>query len=167
MWCFDRGAFLALMLTLGACGFQPLYAPGTPAVGMLGRIAVDPIEGAEPAFEMRERLTERLGDADVADYRLKVTLRLSSRGVALTQQDYTTRYNVTGTATYQLFAAGESSPVQSGDVQSFTGFSAPESETASAFASRSAEEDAELRLARTLADQIVMELAITSGDWPR
>lgn len=165
MWCSDPRAFvLAAALLLGGCGFQPLYAPGSPAANMIGTIAVAPIAGDEPAFAMRERLTERLGEAEVADYRLEVAFRLNRRGVALTQQDYTTRYNLTGTADYRLIPAAGGPPVRAGQVESFTGYSAPESETASAFASRSAEQDAERRLAATLADQIVLELAITAGD---
>ncbi len=165
MWCSDRRAFvLAVALLAGGCGFQPLYAPGTPAANMIGTIAVAPIAGDEPAFLMRERLTERLGAAELADYRLEVTLKLTRRGVALTQQDYTTRYNITGVADYRLVALAGGPPVRTGRVESFTGYSAPESETASAFASRVAEQDAELRLAATLADRIVMELAITADD---
>ena len=45
-------------------------------------------------------------------------------------------------------------------MRTITGYSAPESETASAFASRAAERDAERRLAVTLADQILQRLAL-------
>ena len=62
---------------------------------MGGRIEVAVIEGA-PGFAMREELTARLGPATAATHRLDVTLALEETGVALTQQDVTTRYNVTG-----------------------------------------------------------------------
>lgn len=157
-----RRAVLGLLLALGGCGFEPLYAPGSAALGEIGRIAVAPIEG-EPGFLMRERLTERLGDSAVPDYRLDVTLSLVRHGVALTEQDYTTRYNLTGTATYKLTPIAGGAPVATGRITTFTGYSAPQSENASAFASLSAEQDAERRLARTLADQILLELAVTAG----
>lgn len=157
-----RAALFGALLVLGGCGFQPLYGPDSPATAMQGKVAVSLIDGA-PGFAMRERLTERLGEATVPDYTLDATLKLVRRGVALTQQDYTTRYNLTGTATYRLTPIAGGPPVQSDTITSFTGYSAPQSETASAFASLSAEQDAELRLARTLADQIVLQLAVTAG----
>jgi hypothetical protein len=46
-----------------------------------------------------------------------------------------------------------------------TGFSSPESETSFAFASLSAERDAERRLAVALADQILQRLALSSESW--
>lgn len=171
MWCSEplglarRGVVLGLAAgMLFGCGFQPLYAPGAPATAMLGEIEVAVIEG-EPGFAMRERLTERLGPAHAAEYRLVATLDLKRTGVALTQQDYTTRYNVTGISEFQLVPVGGGAPVLTGEVRSFTGYSAPDSETASAFASASAERDAELRLARTLADEIIMRLAVTAKEW--
>ena len=50
-------------------------------------------------------------------------------------------------------------------VRAITGYSAPESETASAFASLAAQRDAERRLAVELADRIVQRLALSAGDW--
>ena len=76
-----------------------------------------------------------------------MTLRLEPTGVALTQQDVTTRYNVTGTADYALVPLAGGPPVASGTVRAITGYSAPESVTASAFASLAAQRDAERRLA--------------------
>ena len=56
-------------------------------------------------------------------------------------------------------------PAASGVVRSVTGYSAPASETASAFASRVAGQDAERRLAIDLADQIVQRLALSADRW--
>lgn len=165
MWCSDRRAFLALglaSLALAGCGFRPLYGEGAPAAEMQGQFVLETPPG-QPGFEMRERLTERLGAPSKPLYRLVVTLDLQSRGAALTQQDYTTRYDVTGVATYAVVPLAGGAPVLTGAVNSLTGYSAPESETASAFASLVAERDAEVRLARALADQIVTELAVTAG----
>ena len=77
-----------------------------------------------------------------------MTLRLEQTGVALTEQDVTTRYNVTGTADYALVPLAGGPPVASGTVRAITGYSAPESVTSSAFASLAAQRDAERRLAR-------------------
>ena len=150
--------------TLAACGFSPLYAPGGDAAAMAGHVDVALIPGT-PGFAMREQLTSLLGPATAPTHRLDVTLRLEKTGVALTQQDVTTRYNVTGTAEYRLVPLNAGVPVQTGSVRSITGFSAPESVAASAFASLAAQRDAERRLAVDLADRIVQRLALTAGDW--
>lgn len=165
MWCSDRRGLLSLALAglaLAGCGFQPLYGEGSPAAAMRGRFVLDTPAGL-PGFEMRERLIERLGDAEAPVYRLRVALELDSEGSALTQQDYTTRYDVTGVARYEVLPVAGGAPVLTGTVSSITGYSAPEGENASAFASLVAERDAHVRLARTLADRIVTELAVTAG----
>ncbi len=166
MWCSDRRAVLALGLAglaLAGCGFKPLYGDAAPAAAMRGQFVLDTPDG-QPGFEMRERLLERLGESSDPRYRLAIRLDLQSRGSALTQQDYTTRYDVIGTASYTVTPLAGGAPILTGTVNSITGYSAPESETASAFASLVAERDAELRLALTLADQIVTELAVTAGE---
>ncbi len=170
MWWSEPGSRRAFLggasasLLLAACGFTPLYAPGAPASRMVGRVEVAVIDGA-PGFALRERLTGRLGPADAAAYRLNVDLRLTRTGVALTQQDVTTRYNVTGTARYALVPLAGGPPVASGVVRTITGYSAPEAKASSAFAVQAAQEDAERRLAVTLADDILLRLALSAEDW--
>ncbi|TPE52061.1 LPS assembly lipoprotein LptE [Amaricoccus solimangrovi] len=165
MWCSDRRGFLALCLAglaLAGCGFRPLYGEGSPAAGMRGQFMLETPDG-QPGFDMREQLLARLGQPDQPRYRLRVALDLRSQGSALTQQDYTTRYDVTGVARYDVLPLGGGAPVFSGTVTSSTAYSAPEGDNSSAFASLVAARDAQVRLARTLADQIVMELAVTAG----
>ena len=167
MWCSDRRGFLRGglgALALGGCGFQPLYDEGAAPSRMAGRVEVSIVEGG-PGFALRERLTERLGPATAPAYRLDVTLRLTRTGVALTQKNVTTRFDVIGTAEYTLVPLAGGTPVASGVVRSITGYSAPESETASAFASRAAEQDADHRLAIVLADSILQRLALSADGW--
>ena len=174
MWWSETGARptrrRVLLLTalapaaLAGCGFTPLYGEGTPASRMAGRVEVPPLEG-EAGFTLHERLTGRLGVPAQPAYRLDVTLSLTRSGVALTQQNVTTRFDVIGVAEYTLVPLSGGPAVASGVVRAVTGFSAPESETASAFASRAAQKDAERRLAVDLADRIVQRLALAPGLW--
>lgn len=168
MWWSDRRGLLrlggGLALALGGCGFAPLYDEGAAPSRMAGRVEVSIVEG-EPGFALRERLTERLGPASAAAYRLDVKLKLTRTGVALTQKNVTTRFDVIGTAEYTLVPLAGGTPVASGVVRSITGYSAPESETASAFASRAAEQDADRRLAVVLADAILQRLALSADGW--
>ena len=163
MW-WSRRALLAASAAVAACGFTPLYAPGAPATRMAGRVEVGLVEGA-PGFALRERLTGRLGPATAPTHRLDVDLNLTRTGVALTQKNVTTRFDVIGTAEYTLVPLAGGTPVASGVVRSITGYSAPESETASAFASRAAEQDADHRLAIVLADSILQRLALSADGW--
>ena len=159
-----RRGILVALLGLAGCGFRPLYGEGMPAAAMAGRVEVAMLDGA-PGFAMRERLTQRLGPPAAPAHRLETTLTLRRTGVALTQENVTTRYDVTGVATYRLVPIAGGPPVAAGSVRTVTGYSAPASEASSAFASRAAERDAEERLAVTLADQIVERLALTSATW--
>lgn len=152
------------LLVLAGCGFQPLYGEGAPAAAMRGRVEVAMLDGAA-GFAMRERLTQRLGPPSAATHRLETTLALERTGVALTQENVTTRYDVSGVATYRLVPLAGGPPVTAGTVRTVTGYSVPAEAASSAFASRAAGRDAEERLAVTLADRIVERLALGSGDW--
>jgi LPS-assembly lipoprotein len=166
MWCSERRglvAGLAALIGLAACGFEPLYAPGGDAAAARGTILVDTIDGAA-GFTLRERLVTRLGPAEAPTHRLDVDLSIESAGVAITEQDVTTRFSVTGRADWRLVPLGAAEPVLSGEARAITGFSAPASETASAFASLSAERDAERRVAVVLAEDIARDLALRAGE---
>jgi LPS-assembly lipoprotein len=166
MWCSDRRRLLLAFACLAGCGFEPLYAPGSPPAAMRGRIAFDSLEGSA-GFTLTERLLERLGWPDRPTHRLELALDFEEEGIAITPGDITTRFRVYGVAAYRLVPNSGGEPALEGEVQSFTGYNAPATSTASAFASRVAAEDARVRLARLLADRIVLDLALTAGNWLR
>ncbi len=168
-WCEPRGRRAVLRAAaaaalVAACGFTPLYGTGAPAARMAGRVDVAVIPGA-PGFALREQLTGRLGPAATPTHRLEVTLKLQQTGVALTQQNATTRFDVLGTASYRLVPLAGGPAVLSGEVRALTGYNAPASDISVAFAALSAQQDAEERLAVLLADRILQRLALASGDW--
>lgn len=149
---------------LAACGFTPLYGEGAPATKMTGRVEVPVIEGAA-GFALRERLTGRLGPATDPTQRLTVVLAITQTGVALTEENVTTRFSVVGEATYTLTPIAGGPPTTTGTVRAVTGYSAPVSATASAFATLVAEKDAYRRVSLELADYIVQRLALTADSW--
>lgn len=162
-------AGLATIAALSSCGFRPLYADRAPATAMLGRLAIAPIDGAA-GFALREQLVARLGDAPDPRYQLEVQLTLAEEGVAITRENVTTRFNVVGRAAYRVMSIGggaDGKAVAQGEIDALTGYSAPASETSSAFATRAAARDAEIRLARTLADRLIMQLALGAAGWMR
>lgn len=170
MWFSERRALLKRLGLLpfaglaASCGFEPLYAPGSAAASMRGRVAVGPIDAAA-GFALRERLVARLGPAVQPTHLLEVALDLEQQGVALTRENVTTRFEVIGVAEFRLLPLGGAEPVAAGAARAVTGYSAPASRTASAYATLVARRDAELRLARTLADDIIEQLALSAPDW--
>ena len=156
-----RRALLLSTLALPACGFQPVYRAGGTAVALQNRIAIDVVKGRN-GFELRERLEERLGRADAdAPYVLTFRLTIVESGVAVTEDEGTTRENLLGTAAFTIRRVDSGSIVFQDSVRNITAYST----TSETFPSAVAETDANLRLARVLADQIAERIALTSGTW--
>jgi LPS-assembly lipoprotein len=160
MSSFDRRSVLFMPLALAACGFAPAYGPGGTASGLQGRIRVaDPTE--KRGFDLVERLEERLGRPDAAEFDLTHSIVTDAVGLGFTAEDAITRYHLTGHVDWSLVSRATGKRVTGGRVQSFTAYSA----TGSTVAGLAAEQDASYRLMRILADQIVTRLIATSGSW--
>ena len=167
MWLSDRrtllqGALLLGAATLSACGFTPAYGPGSPAADLLDRVAIDPPQGRY-AFDLVERLEERLGRPKADRFDLTYSIKTSATGVGITPDNAITRYNLNGSIDWALIARSTGTRVTGGQVHSFTSYSA----TGSTVAGLAAQEDAARRLMRILADQITARLLATSGSWNR
>jgi LPS-assembly lipoprotein len=156
-----RRTILLAPLVLAACGFAPAYAPGGGADRLTGTIWVqDPTDRF--AFDLVERLEERLGRPESIRYDLAYTITTEAVGVGITTDNKITRYNLKGVVDYALTDRATGAQVTGGRVQSFTAYSA----TGSTVAGLAAEEDAGLRLMRILADQIVARLIAASASLP-
>ncbi|MBC7139365.1 MAG: hypothetical protein H5U17_11625 [Defluviimonas sp.] len=157
-----RRALLGLLAPalLAACGFAPVYGSGGPARALLNRVRIeDPTN--KNAFDLVERLEERLGRPQNVAFRLSYGITTQSRGLGITPDNTTTRYNIDGTVTYTLSDAVSGTPLAQGEVTTFVSYSA----SGSTVATVAAEEDAYARLMRLLADQIVSELIASSAGW--
>ena len=156
-----RRAFLFSTLALAACGFTPAYAPGGPATKLLGTVHVaDPTD--KNAFDLVERLEERLGRPKDRRYDLAYTITTEAVGVGITTENAITRYNLKGVIDYTLSDTATGARLAGGRVQSFTAYSA----TGSTVAGLAAEEDAAFRLMRILADQITARLIASAANLP-
>jgi LPS-assembly lipoprotein len=156
-------AALGLAALAGGCGFRPLHAPDGAAAPLRGRIAVDPVPGAA-GFAFRERLVERLGVVEAPTHRLSVDLDMREEGAAISRDAITTRFIVIGTAAFRLVPVGDTEPLVVESVSVQSGYSAPDGDTASAFAARAAALAAQERVARTLADRIALRFALLDLD---
>lgn len=144
---------LLLPLALAACGFAPALGPGGAASGLQGTIrAADPTD--KNAFDLVQRLEERLGRPETPLYALSYSIAVEPIGVGITPENTITRYNLTGRVDFSLTRLSDGERVATGRVHNFTSWSA----SGTTVAGLAAQEDAALRLMRGLADQIVTRL---------
>lgn len=160
MLSYKRKLLILGILALGACGFQPAYGPNGPAANLQGSVEIQ-APNTRNGFNFVRRLEERLGQPQATNYALSYTLQLSEDGLAITQSQVTTRYNVLGVADYSVRDLNTGNVVHSGTVNSFTSYSA----TGTTVSTSTAKRSAYARLMIILADQITTRLIATSGTW--
>ena len=156
---FSRRALIGLVLLAG-CGFQPAFGPDGPAGRLQNTIAVaDPAD--KNGFDLVERLEQRLGRGRDPAYGLAHEITTRSSGVGITPDNAITRFTIAGSVHFTLTRRADGAELSAGTVESFTSYSA----SGTTVSTLAAERDAETRLMRLLADQIVMRLVATSGSW--
>ncbi|MEO0486514.1 MAG: LPS assembly lipoprotein LptE [Pseudomonadota bacterium] len=154
MSSFDpRLILITALLALSACGFTPVYGPGSQAQALRGAVSFGTPD-SPGAFELVRELELRFGVADEAIYRLAVDVALDETESVITRTSEIERFSITGVATFTLLNT-DSDPVAKGTTQAFTSYSA----SGSPMATRAAREDAQSRLMVILADQIALRLA--------
>ena len=155
-----RWLFIGLLL-LTACGFEPIYGTKKPANLILGKIDVE-VSNGRNAFELRERLLERLGALDgTPAYLLKYTSNIESKNLTISKDNDVTRYTLQGVTNFDLVDTASKKVIYTNNIASNTAYSA----TAGTYPTAIAERDANVRLSRDMADKIVTLLLITAKDW--
>jgi len=149
---------------LAGCGFQPLYArdpSGRPGVASreLASISVDVIPD-RPGQLLRQALQQRLegsGSGRERRYALAVDYGISGEGIAIRQDEVATRIRFIARAGWTLRAADSAQTVMARDtaraVDDLNVFNEQY------FAADLENETVQRRLAETVADQIVLQLA--------
>ena len=163
MLLFNRRNVLLLALGLGvsACGFEPVYQEGSTASKLRGQIEIDLVKGRN-GFELREALENRLGYAVAgAPYVLTFKLTITETGLAVTEDEGTTRTNLNGTAAFTVRRKDTQTVVYEDSVRNITAYGS----TSRTYPSSVARRDANTRLAKALADQIADRIALTSSGW--
>jgi LPS-assembly lipoprotein len=160
---FTRGVAAAVAtLSLAGCGFHPLY--GTVGAGSsLGRklatIYVEPVSDygvANTGYELRNALINDLDSGEGARYRLKVTMKVTTQGLALLTSASVTRYNDTITVNYTL-TDSETGQVVTKGIE--TGNSAYNVVT-SPYSTLVAQQDADKRAALDIAERLRIDLGV-------
>ncbi|WP_433990007.1 hypothetical protein SuNHUV7_11600 (plasmid) [Pseudoseohaeicola sp. NH-UV-7] len=154
---FSRRLFIpGLVLCLASCGFTPVYGPNGAGTALQNQITVNEPQDRDD-YWFTQRFEERMGRSANAKYALVYNISTVEQGIAVNQEGNIERYDVLGRATYELRDAATDAVVSSGDVESFTGYSA----TGTSVASLAAERDARERLMIILADLVVTRLQAT------
>jgi LPS-assembly lipoprotein len=144
-----------LLLLLAACGFQPVYAPGSSALAAGGPITVEPIRGRS-GYMLRRALQEELaiGLPGVTEHAtLNVVLKENLTRLAFKPDGAASRSSVIASGRYVL--ARESGAI-SGRVDAQTDFTVP----ASSYGDIAAQTSAYDRTMRELAKEIVDDLRL-------
>ena len=154
-------AFSFVGIALTACGFRPLYAIGPNGLGPGDAMAGIYIEliPERVGYQLRNHLLDRLGAAgssDGAAYRLKISLREQSLGVAIRPNASITRYNYTLQARYDLIPTDGTAAVKSGNVSALAAYNV----ATAPYATVVAEQDASNRAAGDIAERLRVELAV-------
>jgi LPS-assembly lipoprotein len=140
-------------LALGACGFQPLHAPGNAGAILQNKVLID-----EPAdqngYLLTRAMEDRIGRGDAAAYGLSLAVLTSKRQLAINREGYIERFNLLGRVDYVLRNLDTGQVVTSGYVENFTAYSA----TGTTVVTLAGERDARERLMNILADQITARL---------
>ncbi|SNT05617.1 LPS assembly lipoprotein LptE [Tropicimonas sediminicola] len=164
MWSPDRRALLAALAVTGglaACGFTPAYAPGGSAYALRNQILAEaPSSTEEYAFVVQ--FEDRLGrTSDAAPYLLTYSITTETDGLAVTSDQETLRYNLSGEVRFTVTDRASGAVLTSGRTESFTSYSA----IGTTVATRASEKSASERLMVILADQTVSQLLATAGSW--
>ena len=153
----NRRAILALPLALAACGFTPAFGPAGPATALRGTIALADTDSRD-GFEFIKRMEDRLGRASAARFDLGFSISTKKASLGFTTDGAITRFNLTGSVSWTLTDRATGEVLASGVEQNFTAWSA----TGVTIAAVNAESDANVRLIRILADQVIARLIALS-----
>lgn len=142
-----------MALPLAACGFTPAYAPGGAGQALRGQVrASDPVTSQD--FDFVAAFEQRLGRPAAPGMELAYQITTSERGAAQLSGLGSTRITLFGEITYSLTDIASGETLTSGRLRNFTNYSTTDTQ----LATRRAQEDAEKRLMRILADQVAARL---------
>jgi LPS-assembly lipoprotein len=158
-------AFLGL-LTLSACGWQPLYgkvnagdgALGGNAAPRLASVHILPIAdrtGQNLYNALRDRMNPA-GSPSNPQYDLVIHIQERTEQLLILQDQTASRTNLTLTASFQLYQRGAAAPVLQGSSRTTTSYDLLNDE----FATIQSTNEARRRGALSLADDITNQLAV-------
>lgn len=146
----------ALIVTLAACGFEPMYggSGGAALQQRLSGIDVAPIPERTGQI-LQQNLTDQLGGGNGAAYRLDVDLEQTDTGSGFRADEATTRINIMLKAKYRLRRLSDDRVLLETETRAFSAYDVVESE----FATLTTRQDTLRGLAEELSRRISARLA--------
>ena len=157
MWA--RTLALVAALSLGGCGFEPLYAEKDNGAPGLARVALATLDAPEAMRPIIARAYARRssGDASAAQYDLVLKTREAAERLAVQSDASVTRYN------YRLI--GDYSAVErasgrkfDGRVQAIASFNVVNSQYSTLFAEQAAKEKAATQLVSDIERALLLQI---------
>lgn len=160
-----RAALMSLtLLTLTACGFTPLHqsAPGQTTFSNLRLTMTDGRDEGDRAagFMIEQRLRDRLSVSGPSKYQVFVEPRVQRVGLGLTGLDRATRYDSIMSADWTLRDVKTGKVIARGNTRQTATFSADRDP----YRLLSTDVAAQERVARIVADQLLVDLALAVSE---
>lgn len=152
---------LAAPLSVVGCGFTPVYAPGSGATNLRGSVAYQDPRNPDQ-FDIARHVEQRLGIADTPRFRLAIDPRVEEESLAVAAEEDITRFDLIGEADYALSDIATGEVLLSGQVETFTSYSA----TGSTVSILAAERDARSRLMVALTDLVLTRIIAAADSLP-
>lgn len=160
----SRRTLLAALLSLGGCGFQPVYMPtatGNPGVAERELAAVDVAVIADrPGQLLRQSLQKRMASdgGGRKRYDLRVSYWIAGEGVSVLTDNSATRLRLTGYANWVLVSSDPSQArLTAGSARAFDAINVLNNQF---FAIDQQNDVVQQRIADQVAEQIATQLAI-------
>tara|TARA_A100001011_G_scaffold376963_1_gene440121 strand:- start:213 stop:719 length:507 start_codon:yes stop_codon:yes gene_type:complete len=165
MWSYKKILSYWFLLTsiLLSCGFQPLLDPNKNGKEILnlGKFSFF-LPKDDISFKIKEELLKELGFPKNPTYKILADNDLKSVKSLITTENEIIRYNLILETTFKVISLQKNKEIYSKDFSSQTAYSAKKSVTG--FATQTTKDSAKDRLAKDIANKILMELLIVRGD---
>lgn len=151
-----RVLIASLTLLLGACGFQPMYAPagGSQAIGPVQIAEIDGKAGHVLRTELSRILAVENGATSPSQLEITLTEQVTPLGIRIDES--ATRAELRLIANYVLTPPQPGSQVMRGSVTTTVNYDIP----TAAFGEIASQDDARERAAETMAQRFRAELAL-------
>ena len=165
MWSYKKILSYWFLLTsiLLSCGFQPLLDPNKNGKEILnlGKFSFF-LPKDDISFKIKEELLKELGFPKNPNYKILADNDLKSVKSLITTENEIIRYNLILETTFKVISLQKNKEIYSKDFSSQTAYSAKKSVTG--FATQTTKDSAKDRLAKDIANKILMEILIVRGD---